>query len=233
MSPNDIYWDDRIKGYRHKRNNRTVTEAQLTALRNALADAYEHRLVQLVASYVGGEIAKVTWEDRFLTLIVEAASHGYVLGRGGTARMTDADWDELAVVVTRQTAYGQRFLNELQDAIDAKRGTTPLQAIKESLEARTQARAALYGGAAVEGYERGQAAAKGGGGSTRGALPCYPADGGTPCLSRCRCRWKIVGDEARQMWIATWITENDGEVCAGCAERGRLYQRVEYPMAPR
>jgi hypothetical protein len=232
MTPADLEWDDRTRRYRHTRTGTLVTEAQLVALRNAMADAYESRMVALVADYVAGTIAKVTWEDRFLTLIVEAASHGYVLGRGGTALMTDADWDELAVVVTRQTAYGQRFLNELQAAIDAQRGTTPLQAIKEALEARTQARAALYGGAAVEGYERGHAAAKGGGASGS-RLPCYPADGGTECKSRCRCRWSIVGDNERQVWVATWITESDGDVCAGCAERGRLYQRVEYPMAMR
>jgi hypothetical protein len=230
MTPNDLVWDDRTQRYRHKRTGRLVTEAQLIALRNAMADAYETRLVALVASYVGGEIAKVTWEDRFLTLIVEAASHGYVLGRGGTALMTDADWDELAVVVTRQTAYGQRFLNVLQAAIDAQRGVTPLQAIKEALEPRTAQRAALYGGAAVEGYERGNASAKGIG-RTGGRLPVYPADGGTECKSRCRCSWSIVGDNDQHMWVATWITESDGNVCDGCAERGRLYQRVEYPMA--
>jgi hypothetical protein len=232
VTPSDVYWDDRSKAYRHKRTNRKVTEAQLVALRNALADAYEARMVNLVADYVAGTIAKVTWEDRFLTLIVEAASHGYVLGRGGTALMTDADWDELAVTVARQTAYGQRFLNELQAAIDAQRGVTPLQAIKAALEPRTAQRAALYGGAAVEGYERGNAAAKSGGAS-RSRLPVYPADGGTECKSRCRCSWSIVGDNERRMWVARWVTESDENVCAGCAERGRLYQRVEYPMAPR
>lgn len=228
MRPNDIYWDDKIKAYRHKATNRKVTAAQLVALRNTLADAYETRLVKLVASYVGGEIAKVTWEDRFLTMVIEAASHGFVLGRGGTAMMTDRDWDELAVTVARQTAYGQRFLNDVQGAIDAQRGVTPLQAIKTALEARTAARAALYAGAAVEGFERGQAASKGGRGGLR--MPVYPADGNTDCKSRCRCSWQIVGDNERNVWVCSWQTERDENVCDGCAERGRLYQRIEMPM---
>jgi hypothetical protein len=229
VSMTDLIWDGLVKRYRSKTTHRILTDAQMIVIRDGLADSYEARMVALVADYTAGRIATVTWEDRFLTLIVEAASHGFVFGRGGAALMTNADWDELAVTVAKQTSYGGRFLSELEASIDAQRGTTPLKAIRTALEARTAARASLYAGAAVEGYERGHAAAQGTP-TNRLTLPVYPADGGTTCMSRCRCNWIIKGDEEARVWNAHWQTEHDEKVCDGCKGRGELYASVTVPM---
>lgn len=58
-------------------------------------------------------------------------------------------------------------------------------------------------------------------------LPVYPADGGTECLSACRCYWSITDDEDNVYY--TYVAQEDGRVCDDCAERERLYTNIVQP----
>ena len=56
-------------------------------------------------------------------------------------------------------------------------------------------------------------------------MPCYPGDGGTECLSNCRCSWDITQTETAIE--ATW--EVNAEACPGCVARGERYSPYVVP----
>ncbi|MFT4040690.1 MAG: hypothetical protein QM692_21095, partial [Thermomicrobiales bacterium] len=82
-------------------------------------------------------------------------------------------------------------------------------------EAQVAARTQLYLASATQAYERGRAA-----GCVGLELPCYPADGGTRCLTNCRCHWDIK--ETADAWSAYYRT-NAGETCPDCQARAARY----------
>ena len=77
-------------------------------------------------------------------------------------------------------------------------------------------RQALYAGAATEAHEIGRTEAY-----SMPRLPAYPCDGGTPCLTNCKCSWSI--DETAKEWRATWLLGGAREHCAGCRDRAQEY----------
>lgn len=58
-------------------------------------------------------------------------------------------------------------------------------------------------------------------------LPYYPGQG-TACGAECRCSWEIDVRESPKHGgmaiFATWLTADDGDVCADCQERARVWQ---------
>lgn len=58
-------------------------------------------------------------------------------------------------------------------------------------------------------------------------LPFYPADGSTPCLTNCRCRWTLAPGADESILTGTWIwkTAGDERRCDPCADRDNLQIR--------
>jgi hypothetical protein len=79
----------------------------------------------------------------------------------------------------------------------------------------------MYVNGGTMSFEQGQASAWG----LAHSLPCYPGDGGTPCLSNCRCSWEIKETEAAIE--ATW--QVNAEACSGCVARGQRYSPLVVP----
>lgn len=193
--------------YRDTETGEALTELDLAVLRDTQADLWAEELGMLAARELGiGEaLAAVEFPagridrfaTRFLARVGEMVTSAYVWAAGGIERVTDAGWRTVADLVARQERFGQGFVADLREG---------------SLSgAQASARAELYGGAAVEAFERGR-------GDQLGLeLPAYPGDGGTPCLGRCRCVWTI--EELPDRWEATWLAHDDASTCTGCKDR--------------
>lgn len=221
-----LRWNAERRRYRDTDTGRLLTRKQATTLRDDLADAYGARFRDLTRQYGEGTISRQAWERGYRSLVVEAAGAGYAFGRGGAALMTDVDFDRLLPIVTTQLGFAETFFEDVQGDIEAQAEERLVDEIKRALLPQMEARAEMYSGSVVNAYEHGHATAVTDGGLRE--LPAFPADGGTPCLSGCRCEWVIT--ERDGMWECRWITEGDGSVCDGCRDRRRRYNPLVVPM---
>ena len=117
--------------------------------------------------------------------------------------MTQRDWGTIGALAKVQYEFARgvrpRFDCGKLDTADAVAG-----------------RMAMYFGAAREAHEIGRSEAYG-----MPRLPAYPCDGGTPCLTGCKCSWSI--EETATEWRATWRLGSAQQHCAGCASRAMAY----------
>lgn len=220
-----LVWDATKRRYRDDATGRLVTRPQLRQLRDELADAYSAQFRTLTQQYGEGAISRTAWESGFRDLITRAAADGYAFGRGGVAQMTDTDFDALLRIVTTQLQFGEGFFTDVRAQLAARQGQLARD-LKAQLLPQLTARADLYGGAAVHGFEQGQAVAVTEGGLAN--LPAYPADGSSECGANDRCAWVITEQDG--MWAARWVTERDGNVCPTCQWRGDNWNPLMIPM---
>lgn len=195
-----VYNTATAKYYRSKKT-RPVTSKQLRKVRDLLADGVAKTIQTDAAAYLNGEIGLAAWAERFGAVIRHATMAGYFLGSGGMSAQTLATLNAIDHLIGQQTPFAERFIREL-----ASGGLS---------NAEMAARAELYAGTAVKAYEQAMAYSNG------IDLPVYPADGGTECLTRCRCAWVIETTDDQVM--AWWDTVGDDGVCEGCASRGQQY----------
>jgi len=130
----------------------------------------------------------------------------YMLGRGGRAQMTQADWGSIGGMLKEQyNPYLKNFVNEIAQG--------------RLSEGQIRARARMYINSAREAFERANARARSDG---QLELPAYPADGQTVCLTNCNCNWDIVEvyDENGVLvgWDCTWIVNHAVENCPDCLD---------------
>ncbi len=115
---------DPAKGRYRDAGGKLLTNRQVRVIRDDLADTYADRFEALVEAYVDGRVQRPRFGTEFHALVLEATSAGYVLGRGGVAAMTDADYDVLATLTAKQEQFAAGFLTELDAAIEQAREVT-------------------------------------------------------------------------------------------------------------
>lgn len=135
------------------------------------------------------EMARILAREHTAALIAGTAERAGVPVNPGLFRgLSRAERAELNATVKAQLGYLKRF------ADDVRAGRLS--------PAQIAARAELYAGPARATYYR----------SRYIGLPFYPADGGTPCLSNCKCSWRE--EEGVYYWQLS-----ASEHCNGCLDR--------------
>lgn len=204
----DWGYDRTARRYRDLGSGRFLPRRDVVALRDAVVDAAGAEARSLAERAARGEITPDQFRSGMRVVVRNAHVAEYVFGRGGVNAMGPADFGRLGQTLRSQFAYLERFAFDLQ--------------VGKPSEAQAAARAQLYVNGGTLSFERGQAAAWGIGNQ----LPAMPADGGTPCLSNCRCRWDIKETEAAIE--ATWRL-GAGESCDGCKARAARYAPYSMP----
>ncbi len=153
---------------------------------------------------IEGEITLQQWTDQMRDLIRDTYTAQYELAIGGYNNMTQADWGRLGGILNEQYRYLNTFANDL-----ATGQLSPLGAM---------ARGRMYIDSSTQSFERAQAAGFG------LALPQYPGDGGTRCLSNCKCNWTIV--DTRDSWRCYWKL-GEAEHCEDCLRNSRIWNPLE------
>lgn len=187
-----------------------VGAARVASIRDQLIDARKARVTALSLDYAqsGKTPADLTkWAEGMRDEIRSVTIAQYLLARGGREAMTPSDWGRIGGLIANQYKY----LNGFIERIDNGRYSDKQIALI----------ARMYAASSVRAFELGKVNQQG-----IGDLPAMPGDGGTICLSNCRCRWRIV--EKRSVWECYW-TLGSSEHCQDCTDRARLYSPLIIP----
>jgi hypothetical protein len=198
-------WQPTANRWRDETSGRFLGNRQVVALRDEAVAAAGRDARSLAERAVRGEVAPDAFRAGMREVSRNAHTANYLLGRGGVNAMQASDFRTLATSLRTEFGHIDRF------AWDVEAGTLS--------EAQAAARAELYAGAGVRSYEQGVASAWG----VEAELPGYPADGGTQCLSRCRCSWRLNPTE--HGIAATWVL-GGADPCDGCRQRAAAWNPV-------
>lgn len=177
-----------------------VTQAQLRAVRNQLADGVADLLAEIADAFHAGRLTLLQWAAQFAATIRQGTIAGWLLGSGGTNAVSPDALSRIDTLIAKQTPFAEQFVRDLASA-----NLSPEQ---------TAARAQMYAGSAVTAYESAMAYSNG------IDLPTYPGMD-SECLTNCRCSWTIETTDTEVM--AWWDTAGDSKVCETCQGYGRKY----------
>lgn len=178
-----------------------MAESRLVSLRDEWASARREAVRGITQRMIDGDLTLAGWHAEMRDELKLAHGGEYMLGRGGKNAMTPGDWG----IVGRHSKAHYDFLDRFADDLAAGK-LSPAQAM---------VRASMYPGSSFVSFERARSEAHG-----MPRLPVYPGDGGTPCLTNCRCHWVIR--EYKRRWVASW-TLGPVEHCSGCLSRRSTY----------
>lgn len=190
-----------LAAYYRSGKTQPVTQAQLRQVRDQLADGLVDEFDRLAGRYAEGQIGLGEMAEQFAALVRQGTTAGFLLGGGGVNAVKRDTMSRIDALIGQQTDFAERFMRDLAGA-----GLS---------DEAASARAQMYAGTAVTAYEQARAVSNG------IDLPVYPGDGGTDCLTRCRCSWTIETTESDVS--AWWDTAGDPDVCDGCQSRGSQY----------
>lgn len=196
-------------GYRGP-NGRWIGAKEAAGLRDTFIDKQKTRVDGLTDKLVEGRINVQQWTLETRKIIKDTYGIEYAAAKGGWQNVTQAEWGTLGQKL--QTGEYVRLNQFAQDIADGK--LSPAQ---------INARSDLYVEGASQVYERGKAENKG---LDTAALPAYPGDGQTACLSNCRCHWDIA--ETADAFEATWVLD-DAEHCEDCLANADTYNPLRIP----
>lgn len=196
-------FDPSTREYRDEETGRTLDEPALRPLLQQMLGSVVERTRNVTGELANNLITVPEWEIEMRRSVKEAFGASYLLSRGGRNVMQPRDWG----IVGQQVRKQYRFLNEFSQQVAAA-GLTRDRAL---------ARSELYPLAARQAYARGSASALG-----DPALPAWPGDGSTRCLSNCGCVWDIerISDEE---WDASWVISPQKESCVDCQGRSSTW----------
>lgn len=194
-------WDSARKRYVYVETRRALTRRREAALRHEFSLSQATWAQDAASQVAQGHWTIQKWERESRERIKLVHLSEYLFGRGGRSAMTPTDYGRVGRAIRDQYDYLHRFAGQI--------------AAGELSEARIADRLTKYFEAGTQTYERGRLAAYDG-----LRLPVTPADGGTACLMRCRCRWEI--HESKTRWTCRW-QRTAAESCPGCLDRAVRY----------
>lgn len=195
---------NRVRG---ERTDRRVTPSD--TMRDRYINQALPEVERLAGAVAGGNMRTTQWVEGMREQIRRTYLSEYMLSKGGRENMTSEDWGRLGGLLQNQYRYLSGF------EADLKAGTMT--------EAQIQQRAQLYIKSARQAYERGQVAQLG-----MPALPAYPGDGQTQCVTNCQCHWEIT--ETEDEWRAYW-TLGAAEHCPDCVAHSKEWAPYRLPKA--
>ncbi len=203
MASDRWVWDPAVKRFRDLETGRLLRADTIRSLRDRFVESQEATVGELAGALARDEITLQQWEASFRQLILRSLTAEYLLGRGGRQAMTQRDWGTIGALAKAQYEFARGF-------------ATDLMAGRLVTADEVAGRMTMYVGAAREAHEIGRSEAYG-----MPRLPAYPCDGGTPCLTGCKCSWSIT--ETTTEWRATWRLGAAQQHCAGCSSRAVAY----------
>lgn len=170
---------------------------------DALVDATARLLARHTQVLLRGRISRTQWEHQVTQTIARAHSQAFLLGTGERLDLRP----DSALLNVRNLSQAERAV--ITNATDLQRAYlkrfTQAMSSGDLSAAQIRARTASYADSVRVTISRA---------ATYGAdLPFHPGDGGTECLTHCRCRWEQRGP----LWY--WVLDLTVEHCDGCRAR--------------
>lgn len=192
-------WSAAAHRYRNTITGRFIGHAEMVGLRDVYTSAKMQQAASLASRLAAHEISLSDWHSSMRESVKNSFIDQYVLGHGGRATMTQADWGRVGAMCKEQYKYLDGFAQAIEQG--------------SLTEGQIRARSGLYQEASTQAFERGNAYARG-----LPRLPYYPGDGSTQCLTNCRCHWDIR-ESASGGWDCYWIMDPAAEHCPDCIDR--------------
>jgi len=195
-------FDPRALRYRDGETGRFLPRGRALELANQVIDTGGEAANVLADMVTDGRLSPFDWHERMRREIKDAYVQQYLLGRGGRAQMTQADWGSVGGSISDQYRHLDRKLDNFYSQVQAGEMTAGTVA----------ARSNMYINSAREAYERGLkrrlrgsaydeerwvlgdaehcddcVALAARGWVPFGALPTVPGAGQTACLTNCQC----------------------------------------------
>ncbi len=215
-------WDDARKV--HVEDGRLLAREQLLSYSQQSLDMSTVSTDVLAAQISSGILTPDKWHDFMREELKHEYIRQYLLGRGGRPQMTAVDWGSIGGSLAEQYRWLRGFKDDIENK-DLTEGQIKVRELRGLVTAVSPhpissiRRAAMYVNSAREAFYRARARAMG---FSPDRLPYHPADGGTPCLTRCNCDWNYVavydGDELIG-WDCYWQLGVSVKHCDGCLER--------------
>ncbi len=207
------FWDPATGEYYDPDTGRRLDAAALRDLMRKRQAEVLARIVAAVALLTAqpDERHSADFMDSLRNLLADWYTQQYLLGRGGLAQMTAADWKSITDMLAAQDDLLAGFARDIAEG--------------KLSEAQIVARTRQYLDGSTQAFERGNARAHGVPG-----LPAYPKDGQTECNVGCGCGWRIEdlyddqGDPAG--WDCYWELGTTREKCPDCL----VNTAVWYPL---
>lgn len=196
-----IKWDAEAAAYWDTETEAHVDEQRVRALAAEERAFTNERAITVMDEYSDGQMGAAEVERQMRELIKGGSIRQYMISRGGAKQMGRSDYGVIGRRLRDQYGYLSGFMNDLESLTPGQR----------------RARAQLYISATHYLYERGRTKSLG-----IPKLPCYPADGNTPCKSNCRCRWNYRRLAGSGNWDVQYINM-EGNICLGCKDRAAKY----------
>lgn len=165
----------------------------------------DEALRRLIEGMYGDIAALMAVRDRFTAaglgreferILVEYHLAAYFAGRGDDELSPRADL-LMGAAISAEIGYSRAFLGKIDTLSDAQ----------------ATARALQYTGAIKASYSKGK--------HWLWDLPFHAGDGGTPCLTNCRCRWDVQVQDLEELDANAYWRVTAGESCAGCVARAK------------
>ena len=208
-------WSESAKRYRDLETGRFVPRETVLSYVEASIEATSSATASL-AEYVAGDVLSPgDWRLLMRREIKDEYVRQYVLGKGGVAQMTQADWGSIGGMLKEQYGYLDDFARQVAQ------GTLS--------EAQIRARAQMYIRSAREAYERAHSRVADAAGmdevawvlnwNAENCPDCqdyadmgwqrvdddpyngaYPGSGHTVCLTNCRCHLEWRSSQTGESW---------------------------------
>ena len=184
------YWNGRLGQYISKWNNQPVLEATVLKRIETYQSVVARNVKGITDDFIAGKINLPAWQKAMAKEVKDSRIIGAIVGRGGRAQMTQADWGRVGARLREE----YRFLNDF--ALEIKAGNLS--------EAQIVARANRYSNSIRSSYYDGLTAAKADSEFTQERRFLDPAAAHcTDCL-----------DYADAGWVPIGVLPPPGERCA-------------------
>lgn len=202
-------------GYRDKTTGRFVSkDAVLTAVQSSISTS-TNKSSDIAKLLADGDLNARDAKEVIRQELKKGYIRQYMLGKGGGRdNMRSPDWGSVGGMLKEQYVYLDRFMSDVANS--------------DLTEGQIRSRLNMYFNSSREAYERGNMASYG-----VPALPAYPGDGSTVCLTNCRCHWNIVREynDRRRLtgWRCSWII-TARESCDTCIARAVAWRSLFIPV---
>jgi len=199
-------WDDKAQRYRETASGRFIGIERMNELRGQFISQQKNVLESLTDSYYNGSLTLQKYHKQTREIIKDTYIDLYAMGAGGRKNLSARDWGRIGAMLKEQYKYLDNLMAQIE------RG--------EISPAQAAARLNMYLNSANEALWKAY---------TRDlcfALPAYPGDGSTQCLTNCQCEWEIV--KVPEGVDCYWRL-GAAEHCPDCVERSVTWNPWKWP----
>lgn len=207
-------WVSKLKQFVHSITERLFSREAVKTVERINTTLTENKISNLTDGLLDESLSLSQWQNGMRQALKDGLIQQYLLGIGGKGQLSRLDYGSIGGMLADQLRYLDGFAAEI-----ARGELTP---------ERIRYRAEMYARSTREAFGRAYGRMWG---VPEGALPAYPGDGNSRCMTNCQCMWEIesVEDKTGLLgWNCFW-TLGAAEHCPDCIENSQKWAPLYIP----